>query len=300
MPPSAPKPPFESPVVPHILGPESRIRFKCFQGIACYNQCCRQADVTLTPYDVLVMKNYLGISSGEFVKTHTVPFEMDADGLPGIKLRTGDEQPVCQFMRDAGCSIYPARPAACRYYPVGLLARHVAGSNGDELNYCLVREDHCIGHDQEREQTLSEYREEQGLVDYDEMNREWYRIILKKRSAGPVVGKPPSMSLQLFFMASYDLDRFRQFVSVPGFRAAYALDESEWRQLEQDDAALLRFGYRLMGQVFFNEQTIDMVEGAVEKRSRERAQAMQQRRELEIALWREKQQQAEGQVEGTQ
>ena len=39
-----------------------------------------------------------------------------------------------------------------------------------------------------------------------------YQIILKKRSAGPTVGKPPEMTFHLFFMASYDLDRFRRAV----------------------------------------------------------------------------------------
>lgn len=120
-------------------------------------------------------------------------------------------------MTDEGCSVYEARPSSCRYCPVGLLARYTAGSGTDELNYCLVKEDHCRGHDEAREQTLVEYRTEPGLEKYDELNREWYRIILKKRSAGPSVGKPPELTFQLFFMASYNLGRFRRFVHrAPG------------------------------------------------------------------------------------
>ncbi len=284
--------PFESPVVPAILNPESKIRFNCYKGISCFNACCRQADITLTPYDVLVLKDHLQMTSGEFLKKHSVPFEMDADGLPGIKLRTKDEAPVCLFMTDEGCSVYASRPSSCRYYPAGLLAQYTAGSGTDQMNHCLVKEDHCMGHNEDREQTLSEYRKEQGLDVYDEMNREWYQIILKKRSTGPTAGKPPEMTFQLFFLASYDIDRFRTFICTPGFRKNYLLEDDTWKTLEQDDRELLKFGYRLMKQVFFNEQTIPVVEGAVEKRIEERGDVIQQRRELELAMWRDQQEQA--------
>jgi hypothetical protein len=46
--------------------------------------------------------------------------------------------------------------------------------------------------------------------------REWRRIVLKKRSGGPAVGKPSERSMELFFLASYNLDGFRDFISTPG------------------------------------------------------------------------------------
>ena len=33
------------------------------------------------------------------------------------------------------------------------------------------REPHCLGHEEPEEQTVAEYREEQGIEPYDEMNR---------------------------------------------------------------------------------------------------------------------------------
>jgi len=53
--------------------------------------------------------------------------------------------------------------------------------------------------------------------------REWYQLLLKKRSAGPTVGRPPLASLQLFFLACYDVDRFRRFVLSDNFKNTYAL-----------------------------------------------------------------------------
>ena len=46
----------------------------------------------------------------------------------------------------------------------------------------------------------------------DELARGWRQLVLKQKSAGPAIGKPSKASLQLFFMACYDIDRFRAFV----------------------------------------------------------------------------------------
>jgi len=42
--------------------------------------------------------------------------------------------------------------------------------------------------------TVGEYRQEQGVTEYDETNREWRQVVLKKRSSGPTVGKPSQKS----------------------------------------------------------------------------------------------------------
>ncbi len=34
------------------------------------------------PYDILRLKDNLGMSVTDFLKNHTVPFEMDKDGIP--------------------------------------------------------------------------------------------------------------------------------------------------------------------------------------------------------------------------
>jgi hypothetical protein len=69
------------------------------------------------------------------------------------------------------------------------------------------------GHKEPRSLTIDEYRQEQGVDVYDEKGRvAGARLVLKKKSAGPAIGKPPEISNQLFFMASYDVDRFRAFV----------------------------------------------------------------------------------------
>lgn len=289
--------PPQSPLVPALLDLDDTIQFNCYQGISCFNACCKQADITLAPYDIIRLKQRLGMSSTEFLKKHTVPFEMDASGMPGVKLRTTDEEPVCLLMTDQGCSVYADRPSACRYYPVGLMAMRPSDAPSEEHHYCLVEEPHCKGHQEARKLTVAEYRQEQGVEEYDELNREWYQIILKKRSAGPSVGKPSPTSFQFFFLCSYDVDRLREFTATQSFRNTYALSEEDYAGFD-DDVSLLQFGYRLMKQVLFGEESIPLREGALEERIEKRRDIIEARRQLEIEMHRQKQDPYQSPCEG--
>lgn len=263
--------PFKSPVEPVKLSGNSKIQFSCHTGVSCFNECCKQADLTLTPYDVLRLKDHLGLSSGEFLKKHTVPFQIDGQGLPGIKMRTTDEEPVCLLMDEQrGCTVYEARPSACRYYPLGLMSMKAFKANSEEQYYFLVKEDHCQGHCENNFLTVNEYREQQGIKDYDEFNWPWYQLVLKKKSTGPTIGTPSPMSLDFFFMCSYDVDRFRKFIVSPNFRNVYLLEDDYYKQLLEDDYELVRFGFKLLAQVLFGEMSIPLVKDAYEKRYEER------------------------------
>jgi len=276
-----PQIPFTSALDPTLLGPSDSINFNCHKGISCFNACCKHADLMLTPYDIIRLKNRLGMSSTDFLAKHAVPFEMDGSGTPGLKMRTEDEQPVCLFVTDEGCSVYQDRPSACRYYPVGLMSMRAKDAVSEEAHYFLVKEDHCKGHAENNTVTIQQYREEQGVEEYDELNKEWYQIMLKKRSSGPVVGKPSETSLQMFFMCSYDIDRFRRFVMSDSFKTVYDLDETTFAEFN-DDIKLMKFGFRLLKQVLFGENTIPEIEGALEKRLEDRKEHLDLRRKMEI------------------
>ncbi|MCG6940877.1 MAG: YkgJ family cysteine cluster protein [Thiohalocapsa sp.] len=275
--------PFKSAVSPEVLDGDTKLNFRCHKGIACFNACCKQADVTLAPYDVIRLKRRLGLSSSEFLAQYTVPFQMDADGTPGIKLKTDDNGTCLQLDGDSGCGVYADRPTVCRYYPLAFLALREKGATAATEQFTLVREAHCKGHDEPRASSIDDYRAEQQVQAFDEHNREWYQLILKKRSAGPTVGKPPATSLQLFFMASYDIDRFRRFVLSDNFRGTYQLTDDSYAELERSDEALLRFAYRFLRQVLFGEHTVQEAADAWEKRVARRKAVWDARRELELA-----------------
>ena len=98
--------PFElSPVMPTMLAGDKVIQFRCHKDVGCWNACCSNIDITLTPYDILRLKNRLNLSSGDFLKQYTVPYEMDQDGTPGVKFRPVEGGTACQFMRPEGCAV---------------------------------------------------------------------------------------------------------------------------------------------------------------------------------------------------
>lgn len=256
----------QSPVVPTSYDGSKVIQFSCHKGIACFNACCKNIDITLTPYDILRLKRRLGLTSGEFLLGFTVPYEMEKDGIAGVKFKPVEGGTACQFMTDEGCSVYKDRPTACRYYPVALVSMRKQDEYTDITSYALVKEEHCLGHNENRQLTIDEYRKEQGLEEYDEMGRGWRQLILKKKSSGPTVGTPSKRSLQLFFMACYDLDRFRGFVASPSFNEIYDLPEDLKQEIFGDETALMQFGFRFLRQVMFGEESIAMKTDALEKR----------------------------------
>jgi Fe-S-cluster containining protein len=275
--------PFElSPVMPTLLSGEKVIQFRCHKDVGCWNACCANIDITLTPYDILRLKNRLDMSSGDFLKAYTVPYEMDQDGTPGVKFRPVEGGTACQFMKPEGCSVYEDRPTACRYYPVALLSMRNQDEFTDKTSYAFVEEKHCLGHQEPRSLTIDDYRKEQGVDVYDEKGRGWRQLVLKKKSAGPAIGKPPVISNQLFFMASYDIDRFRAFVSSDSFNKAYDIPLEVMATLLADDDALLEFGYNFLKHTLFNERFLEEREGVHEARTeRLKAKAEQMRQEYQ-------------------
>jgi hypothetical protein len=271
-----------SPVVPVQLGLDDKFRFRCHKGIACFNKCCENIDILLTPYDIVRLKNRLGLTSREFIDRHTVDCQMDGHGMPGLKLKTKDGSTACVNLTPDGCSVYSDRPAACRYYALGLASMRRKDSPADEDSYFVVREDHCLGHLEPQVQTIRDYRREQGVDEYDDINREWRQLVLKKRSSGPTVGRPSERSFELFFLASYDLDGFREFVGSAGFDEVFDLDPQFKRDLMQDEVKLLRFGFRLLKQVLFGEKTIELRPDAAHKRI---ARHRQRKVETDKAAW---------------
>lgn len=278
----------KSNLVPEVMSPDSTFKFRCHKDISCFNACCKKTDLTLTPYDILRLRQHLDMSSADFLQKHTVPFEMDGHGTPGIKMRTNDDG-ACLFVREEGCSVYKDRPSSCRLYGLGALSKHDQGSSDDHYMYFKNIEEHCRGWDEDQQQTVAEFTKDQGVNEYEQYNQDWMRLMLKKKSAGPAIGKPSELSMQLFFMASYDLDRFKRFIESPSFGKVFTLEDSEKETILNDDLALLNFGNRFMLHVLFGEQSVPMAEGAYEKRYEERKDIIDMRYKAEVAAHEKKQ-----------
>ncbi|HJX17025.1 MAG TPA: YkgJ family cysteine cluster protein [Acidiferrobacterales bacterium] len=255
-----------SPVMPELLEGDKVIQFQCRKGIDCWNACCSNIDISLTPVDILRLSRRLGISTTEFLMQYTFPYELEPNGIAGVKFKPVENGSACQFMRPEGCDVYSDRPTACRYYPVALLSMRRSDEYTDRNAYALVKEPHCHGHNEPRQLTIEEYRQEQGIVEYDELGRGWRQLVLKKKSSGPVVGTPSKRSLQLWFLACYDLDRFRDFIASTAFNEAYDIPWDEMQKILSTDDELMLFAFRFLRQTMFGEEGIKMKADAFDKR----------------------------------
>ncbi len=234
---------------------DSTFCFGCHKDLSCYNECCGDLDIFLTPYDVLRMRGRLGLSSAEFISEYTEPVMHGESKLPFLKLKQG-ESGTCKFAAEEGCSIYEDRPLACRYYPIGFGIYKNEGAGGSDF-YFLVKEAHCKGFAEKREWAVAEWRKTQEIDVYDDRNKAWVDVILNKKMYSPDL-EPDEKSLKMFFMGSYEIDSFKSFVFESRFLEVFEVDDAELELLRNDEAELMEFAHRWLQYALFRKPTMKL------------------------------------------
>jgi Fe-S-cluster containining protein len=225
-------------------------QFACSPEVPCFNACCRDLNQFLTPYDVLRLKNSLGLSSSQFLQKYTICRTGPESGLPVVTLKpqTGPER-RCPFVTSEGCRVYEDRPASCRTYPLARLARRARDTGRITEQFVLLREDHCRGFDQRQTQTVRQWFTRQGADVYNQIN-DWFLEILSLKNQF----KPQpldSRETRLFTMALYDLDHFKIQLKNRHLPENAAMAVEAVEEALSDDIALLKLGHRWIKQVLF-------------------------------------------------
>ncbi len=230
----------------------SKFKFKCHPGVSCFTECCRGTHIILTPYDVIRLKARLGLPSDQFLAIYTEPHILEKTDLPVVTLKhLDDDKESCPFVREDGCILYEDRPTACRYYPLGVAAlQHKEGAD-DEGFFFFVNEPHCKGFDEDCQWTVAEWREDQGVDLRDDVNAAWTDLVVHKRSFPPNI-KLTQKAKEMFFMVSYNIDKFRSFVFESTFLQRMPVDDDTREELRTDDVALLKFGVKWLKSILFN------------------------------------------------
>jgi Fe-S-cluster containining protein len=209
----------------------------------------------LTPYDVLRMKKNLGLSSMDFLEQYTETKQNRRSRFPMIYLQMRqDERGICHFVDHEGCRIYKDRPGACRIYPIGRAASMRRGGEGAREAYFLVREDHCMGFKEKKTWHIDEWLANEGVDTYNAMNDPWMEIVTSRKSLGPQKDIP--RKLQMFSMASYNLDVFRKFLFQSRFFDLFRVKPDQQESLAEDDVALMLFAFDWLKFSLFGEKTI--------------------------------------------
>jgi len=231
----------------------STFNFDCHKGVPCFNKCCGELEVFLSPLDILRIKNRLETTSSHFLNEYADIVIPETTLIPFVKLKLG-EGGKCRFVSDEGCTIYEDRPLACRYYPLGFGALVNVRQKGEQF-YFLIREEHCKGFEQGKEWKVSEWKADQGINEYEDANKDWVDIILhKKLKSGSV--EPDEKSMNMFFMGSYDVDAFRDFVLGSRFLDVFELDEELLDLIKSNEVELLKFAHRWLKYALFKEPLI--------------------------------------------
>jgi len=160
----------------------------------------------------------------------------------------------CPFVTGEGCSIYEDRPGACRLYPIGRASMLVSDKKDAREQYFVIREDHCEGFKEEKVWTIEEWVSHEGLRSYMDMNDRWLAILNSPKSLGPE--KYLAKKHKMFFMASYDIDRFSKFIFESSFFSLFQVPPEKKQELASQDETLLLFAYEWLKFSLFGEKTL--------------------------------------------
>lgn len=241
------------------LKKESRFKFNCHKNISCFNKCCSDVNIFLTPYDIIRLKNRLKISSQEFLDKYTfLPID-EKQNYPVVMLKMEqDENKSCPFVSENGCSVYEDRPWSCRMFPLGVASPADSAQNGDTEFYFLLQESVCRGYEEDKNWTVGEWIKDQKVEDYTKMGEEFKEISLHEYFRKGKQLEPAK--LEMFYTVCYNIDKFREFVFKSSFLKRFHIAPNVVKKIKENDLELLKFGFNWLKFCLFGENTMELVE----------------------------------------
>jgi len=225
------------------LGDQERFCFRCYPGISCFNRCCRNLNLFLYPYDVIRLRKSLGVTSGELIDAYTGVVFREGSHFPSVLLRMAEnDEKTCPFLSDAGCRVYSDRPQTCRAFPVEQGVYFETQSGQSRLLHYFRPPDFCQGRFEETAWTTDSWATDQESVFYNKMTVEWAHL-MRLFHEDPWAGEgPQGQRGKMAFMATYNIDAFRDFVFNSSFLKRYKVGSDIRLKIKSDDVALLRLG----------------------------------------------------------
>ncbi len=233
-----------------MLTDESTFCFSCTPEKKCFTRCCYDINLVLMPYDIMQLKNRLGMDSSDFLKKYTSVHVGFGSGLPVVTLKMEGPYLKCPFLEEGkGCTVYDARPGACRTYPLARMAKRSKEKEGVEEFYYIVREPDCKGFRDCREWTVKEWKKNEGMEEYNEMNDIFGELLQAKTESN--IEHLTADQIEIFYMGCYDIDSFRRsFLEGPTLER-YMEDPAIIELISQDEKELLKYAMRWVKKKLF-------------------------------------------------
>ena len=232
------------------LEPGKTFCFACHPEVPCFNRCCAELTLPLTPYDVLRLRRHMNNMPSEaflndFTRMRTFPDT--GFPLPLLRMLEGPGEP-CPFVTPGGCSVYENRPGACRFYPLGRGTK--MGHEGVDERFFLVREPHCHGFDEGKEWTAQTWLASQELDEYNAANDRYMRLMaMVKATEKPLEPRMATMVI----LCLYQLDKFRELIEKMGIFRRVEITEERQKAVMASDEATLDFALDWLELVIFGQ-----------------------------------------------
>jgi Fe-S-cluster containining protein len=236
------------------LGKDS-FSFACHPGVSCWLTCCRNVDMLLYPYDIILLKNHLGIRSDEFLERYVKVVQGPYSTFPALMMKM-NENKACPFLAPEGCTVYENRPSACRMYPLERAVDRTATKGRADEFYFLTNHDYCKGHAEDKTWSVKEWLRDQKLMIHNSQADRWAEmdtLFASQPWAGEGAAGPRQ---KLAFLACYNIDGFRDYIGAKNILADFKMAATRVRSLERDDLSLLSFGYDWLQLVLTGAPTL--------------------------------------------
>ncbi|MFH0730812.1 MAG: YkgJ family cysteine cluster protein [Pseudomonadota bacterium] len=241
------------------LAPKDTFSFRCHPGIGCFNRCCRNLNLFLYPYDVVRLKNKLGLSSDAFIEQYVDVVMREGNYFPDVLLKMAENaDKTCPFLTESGCSVYSDRPDACRTFPLELGVLYESGRLKGETVCFFKPPAFCLGPTELTLWTPQTWEKDQQAEVYHRMTLRWAELkrLFLQNPWGPSGMENPKAKMA--FMATYNVDQFREFVFGSSFMKRYHVASTVLRKIKKIDSELMKFGFSWVGFFVWGKPTPDI------------------------------------------
>lgn len=219
-------------------------QFRCHSALTCFNRCCRNLNLFLYPYDVVRLRRCLGISSDQFLEQYVDVVLREENAFPEVLLRMADTQEkTCPFLTPEGCGVYPDRPDACRTFPVEQGVIYDARTRKDRPVHFFRPPDFCLGQKESKQWSIRTWTADQEASDYHRMTARWAHLKRRFRQNPWGAEGPQGTRAKMAFMATYNIDSFRDFILESSFLKRYRITKKNLKKIRTSDTALLKLGF---------------------------------------------------------
>lgn len=239
-----------------LISENEEFCFDCHPHIECFNACCAELTLPLTPYDLMRARRNRQLDSESFIEAYTEARTFPENGFPLLLFKMEEkEDSRCPFVSVAGCGIYKDRPGACRAYPLGRGTK--IGIHGVNERFFIIRDKHCKGFESARVHTPETWLAQQGMAPYNYFNDRYMTLISLVQASGiPLDERQSGMAL----LCLYKLEKIRELFSALNVFSIMNLDRERQNLIMSNslsgESACLDFAMDWLELIFFGKTGI--------------------------------------------